>query len=213
MLAHGGVLAWLEDPSDPPDLHPPSGSMQLQVVLTRSKPEDPPSTSPAAAPAPLWPFPSTDRETSTDNRSPQVAEVPLVARPEARTPLDLERPARWDDLLGDTTGSASSRGGTTNLAFTPALAAALVNRDSARRREALVAERAAAVHGVADASYTREGPRGSELKLDGRCITLVEDHAVESGVRWWSGTCTETRTNPILLNAVEYDRLGRLLVD
>ena len=49
--------------------------------------------------------------------------------------------------------------------------------------------------------------------MDGGCVRLVEDKGVEEGRRWWASQCTETRQNRFTLPNVDYDALGRAVVD
>ncbi len=121
--------------------------------------------------------------------------------------LNLSRPADWDQIVNEITAPA------TGLAFNPALGGAVRERILARRRSEHVASRRAAIYGVADQDYTRTGVLGQELKMKGGCVTLREDKGVEEGLRWWVGQCTETRQNPFTLPPLEYDALGRAVIE
>lgn len=120
-------------------------------------------------------------------------------------PLDLSRPADWDDIVQEVAVPAA------RLVFNAELGQALQAREAEIARSNLVEARQASIYGVADEDYRRVGPRGEAFKQDGRCVTLVEDAGVEEGQRWWAGTCTETRRNRFTLPTLEYDSLGRAI--
>ncbi len=146
--------------------------------------------------------------------APDVPDLPDHASGESASdgtdvvePLDLNLPSDWDEIVR-TVDVPDGR-----LAFVPEFGRALKARARDGRRSWLTQQRSSAVYGVADPAYSRSGPLGEELKRDGACMRLVEDRDVEEGQRWWASTCTETRQNPFTLPAVEYDALGRALVD
>ncbi|MEM8767769.1 MAG: hypothetical protein AAGE43_10020 [Pseudomonadota bacterium] len=126
------------------------------------------------------------------------------------TILNLERPASFSDWIGD--GAAEADAASVQLAFNPKMAEALRAERADAKRRALLHARRAAVYGVADDAYRREGPLGTALKRDGRCLRL-EESDLEEGQRWWAGTCTESRQNAFTLDAVEYDARGRMVTD
>jgi hypothetical protein len=137
-----------------------------------------------------------------------VESAELVEEPgPPRTILNLSRPPDWEEIRKGIPAPGPG------LAFNPALDEALRRRQSERRRLALVSGRQAAVYGVADEDYGRTGSLGEELKMNGGCVTLVEDNGVEEGQRWWTGQCAETRQNRFTLPEIEYDALGRAAVD
>ncbi len=163
-------------------------------------------TEPLEAPVP------EQEQTVVEEESPPadkdvVAEAKEVDPDRPAAVLDLSRPRDWDQIVNEI--PAPSR----KLAFNPSLGVAVQKRHAERQREALVASRRAAVYGVTDADYERIGVRGQELKMDGGCVTLVEDKGVEEGQRWWASQCTETRQNPFTLPTIEYDALGRAVVE
>jgi hypothetical protein len=125
----------------------------------------------------------------------------------ARTRLNLNPPADWDDIVREV--AVPDR----RLPFNPELDNALQARTAEVRRRRLVSSRSAAVYGVSDAAYARARPYGTEVKRDGRCVVLVEDRGVEKGARWWASQCTDTQQNPFTLPTIEYDALGRAIAD
>jgi hypothetical protein len=167
------------------------------------------------APAPEETDQATEHAEPSEKILVPEAEVPaavesaeLVEGPgPPRTILNLSRPPEWEEILKDIPAPGPG------LAFNPSLDEALRRRQSERRRLALVSERQAAVYGVADEDYGRTGSLGEELKMNGGCVTLVEDRGIEEGQRWWASQCAETRQNRFTLPEIEYDALGRAVVD
>ncbi len=153
----------------------------------------PAGTAPAES---VEPIPKPEAELDEANPSATTATI-----------LNLSRPPDWDQIVNDVPVLQGK------LAFNPALGEVLQRRHAERRREALVASRRGAIYGVADDDYARDGALGREIKGEGGCATLVEDKDVEEGQRWWASQCTETRQNPFTLPAIEYDALGRAVVD
>lgn len=210
VLLHGVLAWWLDSPSEPT----PS-PVRLEVVLT-PVPAAPDASARVPEPA--------DEPPDLDPPLPATKEAPVARTdpdrqpagsppglPRAPTRLNLQRPSGWDDLVAGAMVPPGS-GNPPRLAFNPALEAALGAYAAARERRALLADRGAAVYGVADESFSREGAWGTQAKRDGRCVTLVDD-PVEGGTRWWAGRCTETRRNPFSLEPLEYDGLGRVVAD
>lgn len=209
-LAHGFAIAWIM--LQPPPNRPP---VRLEVTLTT------PSVPPQRAEIPSEPaegrqedpvVPAEAKVPGLPLDRPQPLEDLDAREPERPMVLNLERPTDWDRWIDPGAGS-DQNASTPFLPFNAALEAALGTGIAARERRLLVAQRGAALYGVADSAYAREGPRGTELKSDGRCVTLVEDRAVEAGARWWATPCTDTRQTPFTLPPVGYDRLGRVVVD
>ena len=174
-------------------------------------PPEPTATAEPAADVPEEPPPPVEESLAAESEPVVIAEpesAPEEAKPTAAaTILNLSRPPDWDQIVNDIPGPSD------NLVFNPSLGEALEKRTAERRREALIASRRGAVYGVADDDYAREGVLGREIKRKGGCATLVEDKGVEEGQRWWASQCTETRQNPFTLPGIEYDALGRAVVD
>ena len=158
-------------------------------------------------PSPLLDTPQELAETTPLEPAAMDELEQVLERSDQPAVLNLSRPADWDEIVEGMPGPPDQ------LAFNPALALALTARQAERRRARFVSSRQAAVYGVADESYARTGPLGEEVKMDGGCVRLVEDKGVEEGQRWWAGQCSETRTNRFTLPSVEYDALGRAVVD
>ena len=161
---------------------------------------------------PLEDSETPEREVVQDDEASIPAEVTAADRDTepAQAPatvLNLSRPPDWDAIIEDIPTPGPG------LVFNPSLGEALELRERQRRRQTLVASRQAAVYGVADEDYTRAGALGRELKMKGGCVTLVEDKGVEEGQRWWASQCTETRQNRFTLPDIDYDALGRAVVD
>lgn len=146
-----------------------------------------------------------------------VQEAPLSPtpdEPESAAPtvrLNLGRPQDWDQIVREIPAP------TAKLAFNPSLGEAVQKRNAERQRELLVASRQMAVYGVADEDFSPAEVFGQQqqtkLKMEGGCVTLVEDRAVEKGQRWWATQCTDTRQNAFTLPVIDYDALGRAIVD
>ena len=152
----------------------------------------------------LAPAPPVDAAGLADIPADEVISIPPA---EAPVKLNLSRPPQWDEIVSDLPAPKRT------LAFNPALGRAVQAREAELRRQGLVRQRLAAVYGVADDAYTRDGALGTELKREGGCVTLVENRDLEEGQRWWASTCTETRQNALTLPTVEYDALGRVAFD
>ncbi len=179
------------------------------VAEVQTSPDEVSKKIPAETEVPETEVPEPDE--LREEPPPAVATV-IEATPEAvQTPpgveLNLALPPDWQEILKEV--PAPSRA----LAFNPSLGAAVQRRQVERQRLALVAGRQAAVYGVADEDYARTGPLGQELKMKGGCVTLREDKGVEEGQRWWAGQCSETRQNRFTLPEIEYDAIGRAVVD
>jgi hypothetical protein len=177
-----------EDVSDPEREEAPL----LEPVLTVAEPEPEPESEPAQITDPVV-IEETILE-STDTPIP-------------RTTLNLSHPENWDTLI-DTLPDPD-----VTLYFNEDLKERVAIREQDKRRKALVDARVAAVYGVSDEEYTREGPRGKEIKIDGRCYILVDSPGIESGTRWWRSPCGDTHLNPFLLEPIEYDAIGRVVAD
>lgn len=215
VLLHGLLLGLYVEP-----LERAGRPLVLEIALT-PRPTPEPAPEPIEDPPPELDTPDTVIEPEPDEREtaiePEVAVRPEpVAEPAAqaapvppapRMVLNLERPSNWDELV------ESLPGPDIGLHFNPSLERSLRSRQAEQQRSALVAQRAASVYGVADEAYSRQGGLGTELKQNGRCVTLVETPAVEEGSRWWVGRCRDTKINPFLLPAIEYDALGRAIGD
>ena len=187
-------------PSAPPPEQPTVAEAPSPV---KAEPQEP--TLVAETPPELVePIPS---ESDPIEAAPEDELEPVAGPLEQPAVLDLSRPPGWDELVEGIPGPPSQ------LAFNPGLALALNERNAERRRAQFVSSRQAAIYGVADEDYARSGPLGEEVKMDGGCARLVEDKGVEEGQRWWASQCTETRQNRFTLPIVEYDALGRAVVD
>ena len=127
--------------------------------------------------------------------------------PGARLAENLERPENWDEVLMRIPDPD------VRLDFNRELEEGVASREADRRRKQLVEDRARAVYGIPDEEYSRVGALGTEIKINGKCYVLVENAAVESGSRWYRTNCKEIRTNPLLLDPIEYDALGRVVAD
>lgn len=184
----------------------------IQVVLepiesSEKVPEEEPDPLPAEAPLvePVVTVSEPEPE-PTQVTDPVVVEevVPETTDPPIpRTTLNLSHPENWDTLI-DTLPDPD-----VTLYFNEDLKERVASREQDKRRKALVDARVAAVYGVSDEEYTREGPRGKEIKIDGRCYILVDSPGIESGTRWWRSPCGDTQLNPFLLEPIEYDAIGR----
>ena len=187
------------------ELTPSAPGAESDPVAEEKPREQPPESAVPELPAESDEHPVAGADTEQAAADPDPASEETDERESA--PLDLSRPADWDEIVREVTVQDS------RLAFIPDLGRALNAREADARRSRLIQQRSAAIYGVADEAYTRTGPLGEELKRDGGCVRLVEDRDVEEGQRWWASTCTETRENPFTLPVVEYDALGRVVAE
>jgi hypothetical protein len=208
VLLHGLLLSvFVEPPVEPPK------ERILDLVIVEEPIEEPVEES-------VVPVEPVEVEPPTEARIEAIAEVPPepgpvtelevpveVAAPPAGTVLNLRRPDNWDELI-DRIPDPDVK-----LEFNVDLKERVAARETDKRRQRLVAGRVASVYGVSDDDYTRIGARGTQMKRDGGCVTLVEDKFVEEGARWWPGQCTETKANPFTLVPIEISAVGQAVAD
>lgn len=207
MLLHGLLFAIYWEPPLSPTANP-----VLEVVLERVEvevPEEVPEPEPEEVPL-LEPVVTVTEPEPAQITDPIVTEEPVPESSETpipRTTLNLSHPENWDTLIDTLPDPAVT------LHFNTDLKERVATREQDKRRKALVDQRVAAVYGVSDEEYTREGPRGKEIKIDGRCYILVDNPGIESGTRWWGTRCQDTQLNPFMLDPIEYDAIGRVIAD
>lgn len=208
VIVHGVVLAVFIDP--PPV---PTAQRVLDLVIERPLPE-PEALEPTELPAVVEEPPVT--ETPVEPLVEEFAETPPAPEPEepvesatppVRAVLNLQRPDNWEDLI-DRIPDPDVR-----LHFNEELEQGVAAAEEERRRRQLVGDRVGAVYGVPDEAYSRIGPRGSEIKINGACYVMIDSPAIEEGARWWRGPCTDTKMSSFLLDPIEYDALGRVVAD
>ena len=215
VLLHGLLLVWnTELPSAP--AQPPIPDLVLDLVLEPQTLEQELETEPEiiSQPAPVTEQPESEQIVETTSELPPeskpatlLSEELAELKPVSGTPLKLERPSNWDELVAELPAPDVI------VHFNSALQKGIEARDGVKRRHALVAGRLASVYGVPDELYTREGPLGTEIKINGRCYVLSDQPSIEAGTRWWRSTCTDTRQNPFTLAPIEYDAIGRVVAD
>jgi len=205
VLLHGLLLSFYEKPilKTPEKVvldlvleQPPEPEVEEAVL----EPEEPPQEEEPPPEEPL--VGETPRETELIGDP----ETEPVVEPE-HTVLNMEQPENWDTLI-DRLPDPDVK-----LAFNRDLKERVTVRDGEKRRTQLVEDRVAAVYGVPDELYTREGPLGTEIKINGKCYVLMENPAVEAGSRWWGTQCKDTKISPFLLDPIEYDAIGRVVAD
>ena len=179
----------------------PAAVVQPTEALSVEQGDDPPEASEPPEEVAARDEPSLSQsDVIPDETTPDEPRKPTAI-------LNLNRPSDWDEIVNEIRLPAGK------LAFNPSLGEAIQQRIGERRRGTFVANRRAAIYGVTDEDYARTGALGEELKMKGGCVTLMENKGVEEGQRWWASQCTETRQNPFTLPEVEYDALGRAVVD
>ena len=206
-LIHSVLIPFIYDSPEPPTRSAPF-EFVLEPAPTRLPDEDEglAGLEPAEAPQP----PDVAEPSAAPDEQP-VSEEPAerIATDTARPPLNLERPANWQELV-DQAPDPDVR-----LHFNRGLAVAVEGREIEQRRRGLLGVRRAAVYGVADEHYGPDASDGHRemVKIGGSCYVLVNDPDVESGQRWWPSQCVETKAAPSDLDVLAFDPLGRVLAD
>lgn len=207
MLVHGWLL-WRYSPQPLPATPPVVLDVVIEPVSDVVPEIDVPEEIPVRPEV-------TVSEKQPPTRAPVVQPVVSVPAPSVldeeietsggATILNLERPADWDDIVNSLPAPGHV------LPFNPGLSEGVALRAAEKKRQGLISARTAAVYGVADEAFDREGGLGREKKMDGQCYVLVDDPSVEQGSRWWASQCKDTKTNALSLDPVEYDAVGRII--
>lgn len=210
MLVHGWLLWRLSpqpDPAAPPVVLDLVIEPAPEIAPEAVNPPDIPDNTDLSAPeeSPL-PVPVVQPAVSV-RVPPRVEERVPVESAGAGTVLNLERPDDWDEIVNSLPVPGHV------LPFNPGLSEGVALRIAEKKRRGLVNARAAAVYGVADDAFDRDGGLGREKKMDGRCYVLVDDPSVEAGSRWWASQCKDTKTTGLSLDPVEYDGVGRIIAN
>jgi hypothetical protein len=123
--------------------------------------------------------------------------------------LNLDLPDRWESVVDSDLDPAAL----SDLPFNRALGLQAETQRRSQARKDLLAARQREVHGATDEEYGRKlDAAGETIKVDGRCFSLRESE-FGGASQWWMTGCGEPLRNPLTLNQLEFDAVGRVVAD